>query len=294
MSIVPKTIVADIGVPRSPQRTRWKPAPAIRLSLWFHIGGVLVALAYPGYWLSVAVALVGNHVILGLWGMWPKGQWVGANLVRLPEGAARRGQVALTFDDGPDVQVTPQVLDLLDRHGVKASFFCIAERAAAHPELVRDIVSRGHSVENHSHRHSKAFACYGLRALRREVETAQKVLGGITGRLPIFFRAPAGLRSPLLDPVMAWTGMRYISWTRRGYDAVRGDPVGVLHRLTQGLSAGDVLLLHDGSSARTLAGQPVVLAVLPELLDRLAARGLKGVSLPTAFDSAGLDDGFKL
>jgi peptidoglycan/xylan/chitin deacetylase (PgdA/CDA1 family) len=293
VSIVPKAI-RDIGTPQSPQPTRWNPAPAIRFSFWFHIGGVLVAMAYPGYWLSVAVALVGNHVILGLLGMWPKSQLIGANLVRLPEAAARRGQVALTFDDGPDVQVTPQVLDLLDRHGAKASFFCIAERAAAHPELVRDIVSRGHSVENHSYRHPYAFACYGLPALRREVEAAQKVIGGITGRLPVFFRAPAGLRSPLLDPVMAWTGLRYISWTRRGYDAVRGDPGGVLRRLTRGLNAGDVLLLHDGSSARTLAGQPVVLAVLPELLDRLAARGLNGVSLPTAFDSVGFDDGLKL
>jgi peptidoglycan/xylan/chitin deacetylase (PgdA/CDA1 family) len=293
MSIVPKAI-PDIGVPQSPQPIRWNPAPAIRFSFWFHIAGVLIAMAYPSYWLWVAAVLASNHVLLGLSGMLPKSQLVGANLVRLPEAAARRGQVALTFDDGPDEQVTPQVLDLLDRHGAKASFFCIAEKVAAHPELVRDIVRRGHSVENHSYRHPNAFACYGVPALRREVEAAQKVIGGITGRLPVFFRAPAGLRSPLLDPVMAWTGLRYISWTRRGYDAVRGDPAGVLRRLTRGLAAGDVLLLHDGSAARTRAGQPVVLAVLPELLDRLAARGLKVVSLPTAFDSVGFDDGLKL
>jgi|ERR1700674_1474743 peptidoglycan-N-acetylglucosamine deacetylase len=293
MSIVPKAI-PDIGVPRSLRPIRWNPAPAIRLSLWFHIGGVVLALAYPGYWLAVVGILASNHALLGLFGMWPKSRLLGANLIRLPEAAARRGEVALTFDDGPDEQVTPRVLDLLDRHGAKASFFCIAERAAAHPDLVRDIVRRGHSVENHSYRHSNAFAWYGLRALRREVEAAQKVIEGITGRYPVFFRAPAGMRSPLLDPVMAWTGMRYISWTRRGYDAVRGDPVGVLRRLTRGLDAGDVLLLHDGSPASTPAGQPVVLAVLPELLDRLASRGLKVVSLPTAFDSAGFDDGLKL
>jgi len=118
--------------------------------------------------------------------------------------------------------------------------------------------------------------------LRREVEATQAVIAGITGRAPGFFRAPAGFRSPLLDPVLARRGLCYVSWTRRGYDAVRRNPVEVLQRLTRGLSAGDVLLLHDGAHARTDAGEPLVLAVLPALLDQFAASGLKSVSLPTA------------
>lgn len=80
--------------------------------------------------------------------------------------------------------------------------------------------------------------------------------------------------------------MRYVSWTRRGYDAVRRDPSRVLKLLTRGLAAGDVLVLHDGTRARTAAGEPVVLAVLPLLLDKLAARGLKCVALPAACDNA--------
>jgi peptidoglycan/xylan/chitin deacetylase (PgdA/CDA1 family) len=229
--------------------------------------------------------LLGNHVVLGVIGMWPRSRLLGPNLVRLPAAAARRGEVALTFDDGPDPEVTPQVLDLLDNAGAKASFFCLGARAAAHPEIVRDMVRRGHSVENHSQRHPNLFACYGLRALRREIESAQTAIAGITNRPPAFFRAPVGLRSPLLDPVLARTGLRYVSWTRRGYDAVRGDPTGVLRRLTRGLAAGDVLLLHDGSSARTSAGRPVVLQVLPVLLEQLAARGLKAVTLPAALEN---------
>jgi peptidoglycan/xylan/chitin deacetylase (PgdA/CDA1 family) len=141
-------------------------------------------------------------------------------------------------------------------------------------------VRRGHSVENHTAHHPGAFACYGPSALRQEIDMAQTMIGTITGRTPTFFRAPMGLRSPLLDPVIARAGLRFVSWTRRGYDAVHGAPGLVLRRLTRKLTAGDVLVLHDGSPARTADGQPVVLAVLPPLLEQLSVRGLKAVSLP--------------
>ena len=206
---------------------------------------------------------------------------LGANIVRLPAAAAARREVCLTFDDGPDPVLTPHVLELLERHGARASFFCIGEKAAAYPHLVEEIARRGHSVENHSLRHSPAFAFYGPLRLRREISTAQLAISQITGRRPEFFRAPAGFRSMLLDPVLARCGLRYVSWTRRGLDGVDGDPDRVLSRLADGLSAGDILLLHDGARART--GNPALLTVLPRLLNELSARGLASVSLPEAF-----------
>ena len=261
----------------------WRPAPLIQLSVLWHAAGAITLMALPSWWPWVLVALAGNHLVLTAAVLWPRGRWLGPNLIRLPASAAGRAEICLTFDDGPDPEVTPQVLDLLDRYAAKASFFCIGEKVTAYPETVREIVRRGHGVENHSYDHPAAFAFYGMSGLRREVELTQATIAGITGRAPLFFRAPAGFRSPLLDPVLAKCGMRYVSWTRRGYDAVRSDPVRVLQRLTRGLGAGDVLLLHDGARARTDAGAPVVLAVLPALLDQLAARGLKSVSLSTAF-----------
>ena len=273
-------MMSDIASPR------WRPAPFIRLSVLWHAAGAITLVALPSWWLWVLGALAGNHLVLGAAVLWPRGRWLGPNLIRLPASAAARAEVCLTFDDGPDPHVTPRVLDLLDRHHAKASFFCIGAKAAAFPETVREIVRRGHSVENHSYGHPRAFAFYGISRLRREVESAQAVIAGITGRAPRFFRAPAGFRSPLLDPVLARCGMRYVSWTRRGYDAVRRDPVRVLQRLAGGLAAGDVLMLHDGTRARTNAGEPVVLAVLPALLDHLAERGLKSVALPTACNGA--------
>jgi peptidoglycan/xylan/chitin deacetylase (PgdA/CDA1 family) len=265
---------------------RWYPAPLIRLSMLWHAAALIALAAQPSWWPWLLAALVANHLLLSVAVLWPRGSWLGPNLTRLPPTAIARAEICLTFDDGPDPLVTLQVLDLLDQHQAKASFFCIGEKAAAFPETVREIARRGHSVENHSYRHPLVFAFFGLSALRREVNSAQTVIAGITGRAPLYFRAPAGFRSPLLDYVLARCGMQYVSWTRRGYDAVRRDPVQVLRRLTRGLAAGDVLVLHDGARARTAAGEPVVLAVLPALLEQLAVKNLRPVTLPTACNDA--------
>jgi peptidoglycan-N-acetylglucosamine deacetylase len=260
----------------------WQPAPAIRVSFLLHAAAAVVVVAQPALWPWALGGVAANHLLLSAAVLWPRGRLLGPNLVRLPAAAAARNEVSLNFDDGPDPEVTPRVLDLLDRYQAQASFFCVGRKAAAHPKLVREIARRGHSVENHSYHHPHAFAFYGLGGLRREVDETQALVAGLAGRAPEFFRAPAGFRSPLLDPVLARRGLRYVSWTRRGFDTVQRDPAAVLRRLTRGLAAGDVLLLHDRAYRRTPDGEPLVLAVLPALLERLAAAGLKSVSLPAA------------
>jgi peptidoglycan/xylan/chitin deacetylase (PgdA/CDA1 family) len=245
--------------------------------VFLHAAAAVWVAAYPPAWPWALGVIGANQLVLFCAALSPRGRLLGPNLVRLPASAARRREISLTFDDGPDPDVTPRVLDLLDRYQAKASFFCIGENVAAQPELVKEIVRRGHSVENHSYRHHRAFAFFGISRLKREVDSAQSAVASITGRTPVFFRAPAGFRSPFLDSVLAPRGLRYVSWTRRGFDAVSTDPQRILKRLTTGLAAGDVLLMHDSA--------PVVLAVLPPLLEQLSARGLKAVSLVSAFAS---------
>jgi len=269
-----ETILSTTTAISSENSRRWRPAPAIHVSVFLHAAAAVWLVAHPPAWAWVLGVLGANHFALVLAVLWPRGQLLGPNLVRLPASAERRREISLTFDDGPDPEVTPRVLDLLDRYQAKASFFCIGENAAAQPELVKEIARRGHSVENHSYRHHRAFAFFGISRLKREVDAAQSMVASITGRAPVFFRAPAGFRSPFLDSVLAPRGLRYVSWTRRGFDAVSTDPRRILKRLTRGLAAGDVLLMHDSA--------PVVLAVLPALLEQLSARGLKAVSLVSA------------
>lgn len=259
---------------------RWRPAPILLVSILVHVVSAVIVVIKPSWWPWVTAAIVANHLIICLAVLTPRSNLLGSNLTRLPWSAAQRAEVCLTFDDGPDPQITPQVLDLLDRYNAKASFFCVGKHAAAFPQLMREIVRRGHSVENHSHNHPHAFAFYGWPRLRREIDSAQRALSQSAGQSPIFFRAPAGFRGPLLDPVLAARGLRYVSWTRRGFDGVSTDSKRILRRLTNGLAAGDILLLHDRNSPR---GDPAVLKVLPALLDQIASHGLHAVSLPAAF-----------
>ncbi len=262
----------------------WSPTPAARASLWLHGIGLCVLAAWPAGWPWVAGAIAADHAFLGLAGMRPRSRLLGPNLLRLPEAAIRRGEVTLTFDDGPDPAITPRVLDLLEAHGAKASFFVIGRRALRYPDLAREILRRGHDIENHTYRHPYGFACWGPGAMRREIMAAQRAIADTVGVEPRFFRPPLGLRSPLLDPALAASGLDYVSWTRRGLDGRSGDPAAVLRRLTRGLAAGDILLLHDAGRVRSPGGQPVALEVLPALLARIRALGLRAVSLRRALD----------
>jgi peptidoglycan-N-acetylglucosamine deacetylase len=259
----------------------------VRASYWLHAAAVLGLAAHPPAWPWALGGVLANHAALGLAGLLPRNRLLGPNLLRLPDEARRRGEVALTFDDGPDPEVTPRVLDLLEEHGATASFFLIGRRAARHAKLARELVRRGHSAENHTDRHLKRFAALPFGAMRREVAAGQRSIADAAGEAPRFFRPPVGLRSPLLDPVLAATGLDQVTWTRRGFDTISRDPAAIARRLGHGLAAGDILLLHDGNAARARdGGTPVVLGALPALLRRIAEAGLRAVSLPRAMPAA--------
>jgi peptidoglycan/xylan/chitin deacetylase (PgdA/CDA1 family) len=262
---------------------RWQAPPFIKASAALHAVGATALVAAPTTWPWVIGAIVANHAGITAAGLWPRSRLLGANITRLPPSVSQRNEVALTFDDGPDPEVTPAELDLLDACDMKASFFCIGTRAAQYPELVREIVRRGHSVENHSHCHPAAFSFYGVGRMRKEIHAAQQTLTALSGATPHYFRAPAGLRNPMLDPALNALGLQLVSWTRRGFDGVSKNGATVLARLTRDLAAGDILVLHDGQPPRTANNVPVVLEVLPPLLRQLQSSGLRSVSLPHAF-----------
>ncbi|HSS50243.1 MAG TPA: polysaccharide deacetylase family protein [Thermoanaerobaculia bacterium] len=278
--------MAELGGGPRGGGSSYRPPPLLAGSLALHAAGVLALAVAPRHWRAVAGVLAADHLVLAAASLWPRGTSVGANQSRLPAAAARRGEVALTFDDGPDPHVTLRVLDLLGRHGARATFFCIGERVRAYPEIAAEIARRGHRVENHTQTHPHLFACYPAPALRREILAAQESIQRATGDAPRLFRAPAGLRNPLLDWVLFRAGLRLVSWTRRGFDALERDPRRISRRLLAGLAPGDVLLLHDGSTGRN-GGNPVVLEVLPRLLDELAARKLRSVPVAGAPEAAG-------
>lgn len=263
-------------------RPRWRPAPLLVASAGVHGGAAALVLAQGQLWPWALGAVAANHVLLTAAGLAPRSRLLGSNWTRLPGTAAEAARIALTLDDGPDPQITPRVLELLERHGARATFFCIGERVAAHAALARELIARGHAIENHSQRHLLHFSLLGPRRLRAEIERAQETIGAATGEAPRFFRAPAGLRNPFLDPLLQQLGLQLASWTRRGFDTLERRPERVFGALARGLAAGDILLLHDGHAARTRSGSPVVLEVLPRLLAALSGAGLTPVRLRDA------------
>ena len=261
------------------RNTHWQPTLLIRASIALHLLAVIAIIAEPGQWRWALGAVLANHALLILQGLWPRSHWLGPNWARLPAAATSRNEIALTIDDGPDPIVTPQVLDMLDRYAIQATFFCIGDKAARYPDLCREIVRRGHAVENHSQHHRHHFSLLGRSGFTHELQTAQDTLTTITGQPPVFFRAPAGLRNPFLDPVLARLGLKLASWSARGFDTRIGDVERVKNRLLRGLQAGAILLLHDGNAARTRDGIPVILEVLPAVLAAAAAANLRFVTL---------------
>ena len=263
-------------------RKSWRPAPILSASIALNAAAATAAVLRPHLWPWALGAMVADHLVLTGIGLWPRSTLLGPNWIHLPAPAAARGAVAITIDDGPDPDITPRVLALLDQQGAKATFFCIGDRVLRHPDLAREIVRRGHALENHSQRHAHSFSLLGPRGFAKEVGQAQESITRVVGVAPQFFRAPAGLRNPMLEPVLARFGLQLASWTRRGFDTVSHDAGVVLNKLTHHLSGGDILLLHDGHAGRTRSGEPIVFEVLPRLLTAVAAANLRPITLRAA------------
>jgi peptidoglycan/xylan/chitin deacetylase (PgdA/CDA1 family) len=197
----------------------------------------------------------------------PASHLFGAHHGRLSDAQAARGEVWITFDDGPDPVTTPLLLERLARHGVRAGFFLIGDKAHRHPDLVRAIAEGGHLIGNHSQSHPAGrFWSLLPGAMWREIAVCQQTLTEITGRRPLYFRPPVGHHNPFVWPPLQALGLTMVLWSCRGFDAVLRDAAAVLRRLEVGLEPGAIVLLHEG---RADAG-----ALLEGLLQCLAERGL--------------------
>lgn len=284
MSLLHSEPAQAMAAPQARPSTRWRPTGFVRASAVVHAAAAAGVALSPELWPWAIGAFAANQAAICAGVLLPRAALLGPNVTRLPAAAAARGAIALTFDDGPDPEVTPRVLEMLARHGTQATFFSIGERAARYPQVVRDIVAAGHRIENHSQRHRHDFALFGPGRYLREIRAAQDTLGELSGSAPLFFRAPAGLRNPFLDYALTQLQLRLVSWTRRGFDTHSSNAASVTARLTRGLRAGDILLLHDGHAARTHQGVPVVLEVLPRVLETIRAAGMHPVTLRAALD----------
>lgn len=159
-------------------------------------------------------------------------------------GRRDRGAVALTFDDGPDIRVTPLLLDLLDEQGVKATFFLVGEKIEKYPEIVRRILDEGHAVGNHSCCHDPLLMFRSRARIRDEIVKVNEILAPF-GVRPRLFRPPAGVTGPRLKPVLEELEMTCVNFSLRARDFGNRRQVSIARVLGRSLSEGDIILLHD-------------------------------------------------
>jgi peptidoglycan/xylan/chitin deacetylase (PgdA/CDA1 family) len=202
-------------------------------------------------------------------------------IVRGPTSA--RG-VALTFDDGPDPKTTPRVLDALDEANAKATFFVIAKKAEAHPEIVRDILRRGHEVGLHSYDHDRLFSLRSEERVRRDLEHGARVLEELTGQRPLFFRPPIGHTNPIIARVADALDLVTVGWSVSARDGLANAvPRTIVNRVRRGLYDGAIVLMHDASERGSHV--PAGVIALPEILKAAWKEQLPVVSVGSWLDA---------
>jgi peptidoglycan/xylan/chitin deacetylase (PgdA/CDA1 family) len=192
----------------------------------------------------------------------------------LTRGGGERPEVSLTFDDGPHPVYTPQILDILDRYGAAATFFCVGLHAAAHPGLLARIVEAGHGLGNHTWSHPY-LPDLSRDEVLRQVEATGDVLARAAGAAPRLVRPPYGARTADVLRWLVEPGLTAVLWDVDARDWAMPGPDAIVANVTGGVTAGSVVLLHDAGGERTQT-----VAALPRILEALLERGFSFVPPP--------------
>ena len=188
-------------------------------------------------------------------------------------------RVALTFDDGPDPEATPTVLDALAKHSARATFFTIGQSLEAHPQLARRIVVEGHELGNHSWRHSRWQNFFGAGEQASEIEHGAQTIARVTGgpAKPLY-RPPIGLKSPPLARAAQQQQLTLVAWSLHSRDTHTVDPTRIARRVLQRIRPGDIVLMHDGHDLPR-RHRPAGAQAMPLILQGLREKGLQCVTV---------------
>ncbi|MFT5433159.1 MAG: peptidoglycan/xylan/chitin deacetylase (PgdA/CDA1 family) [Myxococcota bacterium] len=196
------------------------------------------------------------------------------------------GAVALTFDDGPDPQFTPQLLDVLARYDARATFFCIGRHIEREPDLARRIAAT-HELANHSYAHSRLLNFRGVRHMEAEIRRGEaairQVLGTVEPEGPSLYRPPVGLKNPPLAAVANRLGLTVVAWSIHSRDTRESSAQTIASRVLSRVRAGDIILMHDGcdrgSGTDAGAGRSATVEAVELILDGLSKKGLRSATV---------------
>jgi len=195
----------------------------------------------------------------------------------ISRGNTGKSMVALTFDDGPSELITKQILDLLDKYSVKATFFVSGINALRYPDIIQDIIARGHAIGNHSYYHNPFLMLKSYSNLYRDIANAQRVLWEM-GIEAFAFRPPVGIVNPRLPSVLDKRGMYCVTFNCRAFDAGNFRVKNIAKKILKKVKADDIILLHD-VPARQKKDNAVFLSEVDVLLAGIISKGLTIVPL---------------
>jgi peptidoglycan/xylan/chitin deacetylase (PgdA/CDA1 family) len=235
---------------------------------------------------AIAVGLAG----LAAYGaVYPRAQLFGPTIWRTLSAS----KLALTFDDGPNPSITPQLLDLFAEHNVQATFFLVGKFVRQCPELTKEIGARGHAIGNHTDTHPNLFFC-GPQETNDELVRCQEAIHRATWAAPRWFRPPFGFRSPWLGEVAERQGMRAVMWTHLPGDWLPKPTPWLIERLrpvaqtaeqhvpkakSGAPTTGDVICLHDGDYTHLNGDRRRTVEALAYWLPRWRDLGLDFVTM---------------
>jgi peptidoglycan/xylan/chitin deacetylase (PgdA/CDA1 family) len=230
--------------------------------------------------LSLAAGAV---LAAGYQSMAPTGQWFGAAFHGLRRGSK---QIALTFDDGPNEPYTQQLLELLARQNVPATFFLIGRYVRQRPDLARAVAQAGHVIGNHTFTHPLLIFERRSRICREILETRQAI-GDAVGEHSPLFRPPWGGRRPGLFSLVRQLGLEPVMWNVTGYDWNARSVESIVEKVLARICGGDVILLHDGSYERFGADRSQTIAGVDRLITQMKALHLQFATIPEMMQAAG-------
>lgn len=188
--------------------------------------------------------------------------------------------VALTFDDGPNPEATPLILDALRDRGVKATFFILGRHAEQWPDLVKRVAHEGHGIGNHGYFHRKLHF-KSPAYVRQDLTMGTEAIRRVTGVTPRVFRAPHGFRSPWVTSIARSLGQRTVGWSLGVWDSAKPGVDVIAQRTVEGARNGSILLLHDGDGYDPQGDRMQTARAVPLIVDRLLAQGFRFALFPT-------------
>ena len=188
----------------------------------------------------------------------------------------KENHIAITFDDGPHPEYTPQVLELLKTHNAKATFFCIGKHIEAYPKVFDEIIKQGHTVGNHTYSHNNNFGFLKTKDVIEELLKTNALVKKTVGCRMQLYRPAFGVTNPRIKRAIESTNLQSIGWSVRSLDTTIRTPKMIFNRTTRNLSKGDVILLHDTSLKS--------IVVLERLLLFLQEQNMESVTIDSLFN----------